>query len=97
MRDGFRHYISPDELVVLRHLADSEETLSRGDRIVLNQLVSRMEHDVQEQASEEIRNVRLDGIRRFTSDDVQVDDDAEVLEVDAGHWIQGWLWIEKDG
>ena len=31
-----------------------------------------------------------------SSDDVQVDDDAQVSEVDEGIWVQGWLWLPKE-
>jgi len=96
MRDGFRHYINPDELDVLRRtLKGATEGLSREDHIVLRLLVQRLDEDVAEQSSEEMRAVRMDGIRRFVTDDVQVDDDAEIIAVDAGYWIQGWLWMQQ--
>lgn len=31
-----------------------------------------------------------------SSDDVQIDDDAKVSEVDAGLWVQGWLWLPNE-
>jgi len=96
MRDGFRHYINPDELDVLRRMLNgATEDLSREDRQVFRLLVQRMEEDVAEQSSEEMRAVRMDGIRQFVTDDVQVDDDAEIISVDAGYWLQGWLWMAR--
>jgi uncharacterized protein (UPF0216 family) len=96
MRDGFRHYINPDELDVLRRMLNgATEDLSREDRQVFRLLVRRMEEDVAEQSSEEMRAVRMDGIRQFVTDDVQVDDDAEIITVDAGYWLQGWLWMAR--
>ena len=96
MRDGFRHYINPDELDVLRRMLNgATEDLSREDRQVFRLLVQRMEEDVAEQSSEEMRAVRMDGIRQFVTDDVQVDDDAEIISVDDGYWLQGWLWMAR--
>lgn len=30
------------------------------------------------------------------ADDVQVDEDADVVDVDEGIWVQGWLWLPNE-
>ena len=93
MRDGFRHYINPDELDVLRRLAEASEDLCEADHTVFRSLVKRLDEDVTLQSSEEMRTVRLNGILEFETDDVRVDEDAEILATETGHWVQGWLWL----
>jgi len=95
MRDGMRHYVNPDELDVLRRLAEGAEDICDADHSIFRALVRRMDEDVASQSSAEMRSVRMDGIRHFMTDDVQVDEDAEVISVDAGYWIQGWLWMQQ--
>lgn len=94
MRDGMRHYINPDELDVLRRFVDSWEDLSNGDHKVLELLVRRLDADVAEQSSEAMREVRSRVQHAFDdSDDTHVDDDAEIMKVEAGYWVQAWLWF----
>ena len=94
MRDGMRHYVSPDELDVLRRFVDSGEDLSDSDHRVLGLLVRRLDADVAEQSSDEAREVRNRAQHAFDdSDDTHVDDDAEIMKVEAGYWVQAWLWF----
>lgn len=97
MRDGMRHYINPDELTVLCEFADSWEDLEgdESDLKVLVGLVRRLVLEAEEQSTNEIREVRRKAILTLTSDDLAVDDDAEVLKVENGHWIQSWTWMPE--
>jgi hypothetical protein len=95
MRDGFRHYINPDELDVLRRMAGDTGGLCDADGKVFRMLVRRLEDEVTVQSSEEMRSVRLDAILCFETDDVKVDEDAEILATETGYWVQAWLWIPQ--
>lgn len=96
MRNGMRHYISPDERDVLRKFVVDLDNLCEADHRMLGLLARRLDEQIEQQSTEAIREVR-----RVTSVDVDedylaVDDDAEVLEVENGHWVQAWLWVQKD-
>lgn len=97
MRDGMRHYINPDELDVVRRIELDTDDLTDDDYRVFRALVRRLSADAEEQSSEDMRAVRLRAQQSFDGDDnTNVDDDAEVLKVEAGYWVQGWLWFPKD-
>ena len=97
MRDGMRHYVSPDELDVLRRIERDGDDLCDSDYWVFRSLVKRMDEEAQEQSSEEMRGARVRAQYSVDSDDdTNVDDDAEVMKVEAGYWVQSWLWIPKD-
>lgn len=96
MRDGMRHYVNPDELEVLRRFVEDWEDLCDADHVILASLVKRLQEDIERQSADAIRNVRLHAVTELASDDLSVDDDAEVLEVDNGYWVQSWTWVPKE-
>ena len=96
MRDGMRHYVSPDELEVLRRFVDEWEDLGDTDHRILAMFIKRLHDDVERQGTEAIRNVRRHALETLANDDLSVDDDAEVLEVDNGYWVQSWTWVPKE-
>ena len=97
MRDGMRHYINPDELAVINRLEVDRDAVTWDDYKVFRALIRRLHDECEEQSSEEMRAIRLRAQQAFDGDDnTNVDDDAEVLKVEAGHWVQGWLWFPKD-
>lgn len=97
MRDGMRHYINPDELDVVRRIELDTDDLTDSDYRVFRALVRRLSAEAEEQSSDEMRAVRLRAQQAVDdNDDTNVDDDAEVLKVEAGYWVQGWLWFAKD-
>jgi hypothetical protein len=96
MRDGMRHYISPDELDVVRRFVDNWEDLCDADHAILASLVKRFDADVALQGSDEIRSIRRKAMEDLATDDLSVDDDAEVLKVEHGYWVQSWAWMPNE-
>lgn len=96
MRDGMRHYVNPDELEVLRRFVENWEDLCDADHAILASLVKRLREDVEQQSADTIRNIRLHAVMELASDDLSVDDNAEILEVDNGYWVQSWTWVPKE-
>jgi len=95
MRNGMRHYISPDERDVVRRFVVDWEDLCEADHRILALLARRLDEEIEQQSTEAIREVRRKA-NIAHEDYVAVDDDAEVLKVDHGHWVQAWLWFPKD-
>lgn len=95
MSTGFRHYINPDELDVLRRFADGAKDITAADRSVLVSFVRRLDGDVSEQSSDLLRHVRTLE-QEANTDDRQVDDDAWVLQTEAGFWVSAWVWVAND-
>ena len=96
MRNGMRHYISPDELDVVRRFVVDWEDLCEADHRILALLTRRLDEEIERQSTEDIREVRRKAAMTADEDYAAVDDDAEVLKVDNGHWVQAWLWFPKD-
>ena len=97
MRNGMRHYISPDERDVIRNFVVDFDTLCEADHRILALLAKRLDEEIERQSTEAIREVRRTAsVVAGEDDDVAVDDDAEVLEVENGHWVQAWLWQQKE-
>lgn len=96
MRDGMRHYVSPDELDVLRRFVEEWEDLCDADHTILASLVARFREAVATQSTDKIRNIRLHAVMNLANDDLGVDDNAEILEVDSGFWVQSWTWVPKE-
>ena len=97
MRNGMRHYISPDERDVIRNFVVDFDNLCEADHRILALLAKRMDEQIEQQSTEAIREVRrVTSVGAGEDDDVAVDDDAEVLEVENGHWVQAWLWVQKE-
>lgn len=41
-------------------------------------------------------DLQLDAAReRWSSVDLQIDDDATVSEGDGGYWVQAWVWVKE--
>ena len=96
MRNGMRHYISPDERDVIRNFVVDFDNLCEADHRILALLAKRLDEEIERQSTEAIREVRRAASVEADEDYVAVDDDAEVLEVENGHWVQAWLWVQKD-
>ena len=96
MRSGMRHYISPDERDVIRKFALDLDNLCEADHRILALLARRLDEEIEQQSTEAIREVRRKAAVTADEDYAAVDDDAEVLKVDNGHWVQAWLWFPKD-
>ena len=58
MRNGMRHYISPDELDVVRRFVVDWEDLCEADHRILALLTRRLDEEIERQSTEEIREVR---------------------------------------
>jgi len=96
MDNGFRHYVNPDELEVLRRFTAEWGDLPEDDHKILIRLVERFSQTVAEQSSDEIRSVRRNAMEDLAADDLSVDDDAEVLKVENGYWVQSWAWMPNE-
>jgi hypothetical protein len=96
MDNGFRHYVNPDELEVLRRFIAEWGDLPEDDHKILVRLVDRFSQTVEEQDAREMREVRRLAAENLASDDLAVDDDAEVLKTENGYWVQTWTWVPQD-
>ena len=96
MRDGMRHYVNPDELDVVRRFVSEWDDLCDADHRILASLVKRLDEDVALQGTDEMRSVRLQAMEDLASDDVNIDDDAEIIQTDSGYWVQSWTYVPKE-
>jgi len=51
-------------------------------------------HPIEQEYSESRRDFLLSAAREeYASDEINIDEDAELSEADDGCWVQGWLWV----
>lgn len=94
---SYWHCLLPEEVEVISRAVSDREAMSDADWKLLGIVAERIVKEREEQSERDITIARELAVGDdWADDDVQVDQDAVVLRVDDGYWVQAWAFICND-